>query len=216
MNKKNLRRKIFENASKGLAGIALLGLTSCAAMNTKVMGEIPKPVKINYKTNFNKYFGVFDKDKKETGVYLEEELYKKISEGKEKGELVEIPNHEGLYVKSGQGRWADIKNSLKSGGSYMCVYDAQGNKLDGFYVSELTIRSICYKNTGEQSYDGRFVKIPETNLEAGCVVFDEVKPIFPGSDGGNGGAGGAGNGGSGGGTGGGGQGGGGGDSSGSR
>lgn len=188
MDKKNLERRNFLK----VAASAIL-LSACAPSNL-IIEEDSKPVKTDFNVTSENHFRIFDRKGKETGMYLEERFYDKIS-GK-KGELVEIPNLEGLYVKAGQGRWDAIRNNLSNGGGYMPVY-SDGKPVRGVYTSELEVKNLCYKSGGEQSFDGRLVKIPGTSLETQCVQFDEVNPVQHRGAGGDGGSGGSGSGGSG-------------------
>jgi len=203
MNRKNLGRREFLKLGC-LLGLA--SLSACTPLNKMTVVEPKESTKVDYETTSNGYFHVFSREGEETGVYIEEDLYKKLSRGKKSWEDVKIPGFGGLYIQAGQGRATAIWNNLRNGGGYIPVYESQTksgkkvyNPVDGFYVSEPTIRNLCYKDTGEQPYDGRFVKIPGTNLEARCVIFDGVESKNGGSNDGSGGSSGGGGGGQGGG-----------------
>ncbi len=196
MDKKNLRkRRELGNISKGLVVMGLLNFFGgCTPVNNRIIDPNEEPVKVGFETTSELYFHVFDRQREETELYIEEREYNQISKDKKRGDLAEIPYLRGFNVKAGQGRFSARLNNLGHEG-YMNVF-LDGKPYGRVYISERGLRDFCEKDSEEQSYDGRFVKIPGTQLEARCVRFDGApNPIGGGNGGSDGGSGGAGGGG---------------------
>jgi len=154
--------------------------------------DLPEPVIIDSEFTSSRYYHLFDEKGKKIGLYIEDDLYKKISKQKRNGESVKIPSLEGIYLKAGQGGLTSFLNTFASGGNYMSAY-LNGGVVEGIYVSEPKMREVCWKKDveEEQPYDGRFEKVPGTSLEIRCALFhapEKGKDI--GGGGGDGGGGG--------------------------